>query len=287
MQHIALRTDDIVATVPALRDRGVRFMRVPDDVLRRGRERARPASTCRGTTLQRLNILVDRDHDGYLLQIFTETVTDRPTVFFEIIERDGAKGFGEGNFKALFEAIERDQARRGQPLAMPHYRRVGDVPRKRHTLHRRRRHGRSRGADGRGRFLGGLVAALPPPLAERRSSAIESIEPPDPRGPRTRRCCRITSAPATSALARRDDPVLGRRIRCWATTTSRSSFAAAGGVSAALPQRHGRRARLRPERRRRARESVFGALAVHAGDYVVIPSATTHRWVAAGPGRGS
>ena len=63
--------------------------------------------------LQRLNILADQDHDGYLLQIFTETITDRPAVFFEIIERHGATGFGEGNFKALFEAIERDQARRG------------------------------------------------------------------------------------------------------------------------------------------------------------------------------
>ncbi len=70
-------------------------------------------STCRGTSIERLNILVDRDHDGHLLQIFTETITDRPAVFFEIIEREGAKGFGEGNFKALFEAIERDQARRG------------------------------------------------------------------------------------------------------------------------------------------------------------------------------
>jgi len=63
--------------------------------------------------LQRLNILADKDHEGYLLQIFTETITDRPAVFFEIIERRGAKGFGEGNFKALFEAIERDQERRG------------------------------------------------------------------------------------------------------------------------------------------------------------------------------
>jgi 4-hydroxyphenylpyruvate dioxygenase len=63
--------------------------------------------------LQRLNILADRDHEGYLLQIFTETITDRPAVFFEIIQRAGAKGFGEGNFKALFEAIERDQAARG------------------------------------------------------------------------------------------------------------------------------------------------------------------------------
>ena len=86
---------------------------MPDDVLRRGPRSAWPASTCRGTSSQRLNILADRDHDGYLLQIFTETITDRPTVFFEIIERRGAKGFGEGNFKALFEAIERDQERRG------------------------------------------------------------------------------------------------------------------------------------------------------------------------------
>jgi 4-hydroxyphenylpyruvate dioxygenase len=112
VQHIALRTDDIVGTVQALRDRGVRFMRVPDtyydDAKARLAEFDLPWSE-----LQRLNILADKDHEGYLLQIFTETITDRPTVFFEIIERRGAKGFGEGNFKALFEAIERDQARRG------------------------------------------------------------------------------------------------------------------------------------------------------------------------------
>ena len=70
-------------------------------------------SSCPGTALCRLGILVDRDHDGHLLQIFTETLTDRPTVFFEIIQREGATGFGEGNFKALFESIERAQARRG------------------------------------------------------------------------------------------------------------------------------------------------------------------------------
>lgn len=112
VQHIALRTDDIVASVQALRTRGVRFMRVPDtyyaDASARIADFALP-----WPELQRLNILADRDHEGYLLQIFTETITDRPAVFFEIIERRGAKGFGEGNFKALFEAIERDQARRG------------------------------------------------------------------------------------------------------------------------------------------------------------------------------
>lgn len=112
VQHIAMATDDIVTTVQALRDRGVRFMTVPaayyDDAKQRLADVELPWAE-----LERLNILVDRDERGYLLQIFTETVMDRPTVFFEIIQRHGATGFGEGNFKALFEAIERDQARRG------------------------------------------------------------------------------------------------------------------------------------------------------------------------------
>ncbi|HVM66067.1 MAG TPA: VOC family protein, partial [Acidimicrobiales bacterium] len=112
VQHIALRTDDIVTTVRRLRERGVRFMGVPDSYYDEARERV-PGVGLPWDHLQQLHILVDHDHDGELLQIFTETVTDRPTVFFEIIERRGARGFGEGNFKALFEAIERDQARRG------------------------------------------------------------------------------------------------------------------------------------------------------------------------------
>lgn len=112
VQHIALRTDDIVATVTALRARGVRFMTVPDTYYDEARQRLEGVDLP-WDDLKQLNILADRDQDGYLLQIFTETVTDRPTVFFEIIERRGARGFGEGNFKALFEAIERDQARRG------------------------------------------------------------------------------------------------------------------------------------------------------------------------------
>jgi 4-hydroxyphenylpyruvate dioxygenase len=112
VQHIALHTPDIVTTVSALRDRGVRFMRVPDSYYGEARERL-PDAALPWDDLQRLNVLVDRDGEGDLLQIFTETVTDRPTVFFEIIERRGARGFGEGNFKALFEAIERDQSRRG------------------------------------------------------------------------------------------------------------------------------------------------------------------------------
>jgi 4-hydroxyphenylpyruvate dioxygenase len=112
VQHVALRTDDIVTTVRALRARGLRFLSVPDayydDVRRRLGDLALPWDELRS-----LGVLVDRDEDGYLLQIFTETVTDRPTLFLEIIQREGARGFGAGNFKALFEAIEREQARRG------------------------------------------------------------------------------------------------------------------------------------------------------------------------------
>jgi 4-hydroxyphenylpyruvate dioxygenase len=112
VQHIAMATDDIVTTVRALRDRGVRFMSVPSTYYADARNRLTGVDLP-WADLERLNILVDRDEHGHLLQIFTETVTDRPTVFFEIIERRGATGFGEGNFKALFEAIERDQAARG------------------------------------------------------------------------------------------------------------------------------------------------------------------------------
>jgi 4-hydroxyphenylpyruvate dioxygenase len=112
VQHIALRTQDIVATVSALRDRGVRFMSVPDTYYEDAIERLGPIDLP-WDDLRRLGVLVDRDEQGHLLQIFTETITDRPTLFFEIIERRGASGFGEGNFKALFEAIERAQARRG------------------------------------------------------------------------------------------------------------------------------------------------------------------------------
>jgi 4-hydroxyphenylpyruvate dioxygenase len=111
-QHLALATRDIVGTVTALRARGVEFLTVPeayyDDVPARVPEMREQLDD-----LRRLGILVDRDDEGYLLQIFTKPVGDRPTVFFEIIERHGARGFGEGNFKALFEAIEREQDRRG------------------------------------------------------------------------------------------------------------------------------------------------------------------------------
>lgn len=112
VQHIALATNDIVATVRAMRASGVEFLDTPDsyyDTLGDWAGETRvPVET-----LRELKILVDRDEDGYLLQIFTKPVQDRPTVFFEMIERHGSMGFGKGNFKALFEAIEREQAKRG------------------------------------------------------------------------------------------------------------------------------------------------------------------------------
>jgi 4-hydroxyphenylpyruvate dioxygenase len=112
VQHIALHTPDIVTAVRALRARGIRFMEVPAEYYDEAKQRLAGVDLP-WESLAELGILVDRDHDGHLLQIFTETLTDRPTVFFEIIQRAGARGFGEGNFKALFESIERAQARRG------------------------------------------------------------------------------------------------------------------------------------------------------------------------------
>ncbi len=112
VQHLALATDNIVNTVSELRKRGVEFLHVPnnyyDTVLDRVGEIDESLKS-----LKDLNILIDRDEEGYLLQIFTKPVEDRPTLFYEIIQRKGAKSFGKGNFKALFEAIEREQALRG------------------------------------------------------------------------------------------------------------------------------------------------------------------------------
>ena len=112
VQHVALATNDIVQTVTELKKRGVEFLEVPtsyyDDLFDRVGtidEDIEP--------LKKLGILVDRDDEGYLLQLFSKPIQDRPTLFFEIIQRKGAKSFGKGNFKALFEAIEREQAARG------------------------------------------------------------------------------------------------------------------------------------------------------------------------------
>jgi 4-hydroxyphenylpyruvate dioxygenase len=111
-QHVALRTEDIVRTVRQLRDNGVEFLGLPHEYYAGLAERVGDVGVPI-ETLEELGIEADRDEEGYLLQIFTRPVQDRPTFFFEIIERHGSRGFGVGNFKALFEAIEREQASRG------------------------------------------------------------------------------------------------------------------------------------------------------------------------------
>ncbi|WKZ58022.1 MAG: 4-hydroxyphenylpyruvate dioxygenase [Bdellovibrionota bacterium] len=112
VQHIALRTNDIISTVTSLRNQGIHFLRVPatyyDEVPKRVGEIKQDLMK-----VKELGILVDRDDEGYLLQLFTKPLQDRPTLFFELIQREGSRGFGIGNFKALFEAIEREQALRG------------------------------------------------------------------------------------------------------------------------------------------------------------------------------
>ncbi|HJQ02131.1 MAG TPA: 4-hydroxyphenylpyruvate dioxygenase [Jatrophihabitans sp.] len=114
VQHLALATNDIIATVDAMRAEGVEFLSTPDSYYSDPELRARIGQVRAPIEeLQSRGILVDRDEDGYLLQIFTKPIGDRPTVFFELIERHGSLGFGKGNFKALFEAIEREQDSRG------------------------------------------------------------------------------------------------------------------------------------------------------------------------------
>jgi 4-hydroxyphenylpyruvate dioxygenase len=112
VQHVALRTDDIVSTVRQLRDNGIEFLGLPHEYYASLPERVGDVGVPMDV-LEELGIEADRDEEGYLLQIFTRPVQDRPTFFFEIIERHGSRGFGVGNFKALFEAIEREQANRG------------------------------------------------------------------------------------------------------------------------------------------------------------------------------
>ena len=112
VQHLALATDNIIDTVKEMKSRGVEFLYVPnnyyDDLLERVGEIDEDINS-----LREHGILIDRDEEGYLLQIFTKPVLDRPTMFFEIIQRKGAQSFGKGNFKALFQAIEREQENRG------------------------------------------------------------------------------------------------------------------------------------------------------------------------------
>jgi 4-hydroxyphenylpyruvate dioxygenase len=118
VQHIAMQSEDIVGTVEAMKDRGVIFLDTPETYYEEVEGRVGEISEDYAD-LERLRILADRDEDGYLLQIFTKTAQDRPTLFFEVIQRRGSRSFGKGNFKALFEAIEREQpaATSNQPRA--------------------------------------------------------------------------------------------------------------------------------------------------------------------------
>jgi 4-hydroxyphenylpyruvate dioxygenase len=112
VQHIALQTKDVIHTVDKLQNNGLDFLRVPNSYYEELPSRVGPIDEDI-PALQKLGVLVDRDQEGYLLQIFSKPVEDRPTVFFEIIQRKGSRGFGKGNFKALFTAIEQEQALRG------------------------------------------------------------------------------------------------------------------------------------------------------------------------------
>ena len=111
-QHIAVATDDIIKTVASLKARGVDFLYVPDTYYDTVQERVGEINEDL-ESLKKLGVLIDRDEEGYLLQIFTKPVLDRPTMFFEVIQRCGATSFGKGNFQALFEAIEKEQESRG------------------------------------------------------------------------------------------------------------------------------------------------------------------------------
>ena len=111
-RHVALQTEDIVRTVAALREHGVLFIATPDTYYDIVQDRVGEIEQ-NWDDLRSMGILADRDEEGYLLQIFTRPIQDRPTLFFEVIQRKGAKSFGKGNFKALFEALEREQALRG------------------------------------------------------------------------------------------------------------------------------------------------------------------------------
>jgi 4-hydroxyphenylpyruvate dioxygenase len=111
-QHLALQCKDVLSTVEKLQRNGIDFLRVPDSYYEALPDRVGPVEEPIDA-LRSLGILVDRDDEGYLLQIFSKPVEDRPTVFFEVIQRKGSRGFGKGNFKALFESIEMEQARRG------------------------------------------------------------------------------------------------------------------------------------------------------------------------------
>ena len=223
--------------------------------------------------LRRLGILVDRDDEGYLLQIFTKPLGDRPTIFFEIIERHGARGFGEGNFKALFEAIEREQAAEGEPLMR--YVAMGDVPPKRHTQFRDD-DGRLlveevmgyEGFSGNESILYHLHSPCDVARGRRRSTPIALEEwVPDAH------VHRLTD---TAPLDAGGDPVFGRRVLMFNDDVEIAICKPTRELDAFYRNGEGDEVLFVHEGSGDV-ETIFGTLPYGAHDYVVIPRGTTYR----------
>ena len=285
VQHIALATDDIIATVTALRDRGVEFLSVPttyyDELQNRVGKIDEPLDV-----LAALGILVDRDPDGYLLQIFTKPVEDRPTLFYEIIQRKGARSFGKGNFKALFEAIEREQASARQSLRracserseacpdLPHAR--AEIPRKRHIAFRQaRRRPVRRAAVGHEGFTGtsSLLYHVHPP------TTVKSVQPAPGDEVRGRRRPDAPAPPLPHRRRRRR--AAARRStasRCCSTRTSRCCTSSPTRTTSTSTATRRRTSWCTSRRAAGTLETQFGDLPFREGDYLVIHRGIMHRY---------
>ena len=213
-QHIALRTEDIVGTVRTLRERGIEFLGLPHAYYESLPDRVGDVGVPMDV-LEELGIEADRDEEGYLLQIFTKPVQDRPTFFFEIIERHGSRGFGVGNFKALFEAIEREQERRGNLY--------GGIQREQLPL----------AVDPLQRVLAAGLERKPDPASSSRVTPETSTSP----GPASSmiRDARWTATPRTSSGTSSTSPVC-RPARIWRSiVATRATIAAAHSTARAAP----------------------------------------------------
>ena len=257
---------------------GVEFLSTPDSYYEDPELRARIGNVrVPIEELQKRGILVDRDEDGYLLQIFTKPTGDRPTVFFELIERHGSLGFGKGNFKALFEAIEREQERARQLLraaapaargrncrpgqgrtTVAHYRQVGEVPPKRHTQFRRPDGGlyaeELMGEEGFSSDSSLLYhRGIPSALVDARPWELpdQSTTPNSPLLPRHLKLHDLFPGEEHKAV----DPVTGRRL-VLGNADVRISYAVSSLTSPLLPQRDRRRVRLRRARDGDGRDGV-------------------------------
>ena len=221
-QHLALATNDIVRSVDLMMAGGVEFLRTPDSYYEDPALRERIGKVrVPIEELQKRGILVDRDEDGYLLQIFTQPVVDRPTVFFELIERHGSLGFGKGNFQALFPGARARAGPARQPL-MPHYLSLGDVPPKRHTQHRRRTARSTTRSSSARRASAPTPPSSTTPACRRPSSTPSSGHCPTSRRPPTPLCYQDICGCTTSlqTLVRTSSLVAAWS---WATVTCASA----------------------------------------------------------------